>query len=272
MKISAMSDCFRLGFEGGIRKAAEMGLDGVQFHLSSVQPQADQPLEEGRAREIRALLKDCGIVISATCSELGGFNCDGDERKARIERTGRFVRMTAQLGAAVTTAHIGQVPEDKRDPAYGRMRDALGQVAGFCEQAGIKYAVETGPEKAAVLKGLLDEIASPYLGVNLDPANLVMCSDDDPVAATLLLKDYILHTHAKDGINLTRPVHKPWPGAPADWRYIEVPLGQGEVDFPGWIAALRAAGFDGYMAIEREVGETPERDIQKALDFLRAAL
>lgn len=49
MKISAMSDCFRLGFEGGIRKAAEMGLDGVQFHLSSVQPQTDQPLEEGRA-------------------------------------------------------------------------------------------------------------------------------------------------------------------------------------------------------------------------------
>ncbi len=63
MKISAMSDCFRLGFEGGLRKAAEMGLDGVQFHLSSVQPQADQPLEEARARAIRALIQDCGIVI-----------------------------------------------------------------------------------------------------------------------------------------------------------------------------------------------------------------
>lgn len=272
MKISAMSDCFRLGFEGGLRKAAEMGLDGVQFHLSSVQPQADQPLEEARARAIRALIQDCGIVISATCSELGGFNCDEAELKTRLARTGDFVRMTAQLGAKITTAHIGQVPEDKADPVYARMRDAMGQVAQFCAQHGVKYAVETGPEKAQVLKGLLDDIASPYLGVNLDPANLVMCSDDDPVAATLLLKDYILHCHAKDGINLTRPVHKPWPDAPADWRYIEVPLGQGEVDFPAWIQALKQAGFEGYMAIEREVGESPEADIQMALDFLRAEL
>lgn len=136
----------------------------------------------------------------------------------------------------------------------------------------MKYAVETGPEKAKVLKGLLDEIASPYLGVNLDPANLVMCSDDDPVAATLLLKDYILHAHAKDGHNLTRPVHKLWPDCARGLALYRGALGQGEVDFPGWIAALREIGFDGYMAIEREVGETPERDIQKALDFLRAAL
>lgn len=139
--------------------------------------------------------------------------------------------MTAQLGAAVTTAHIGQVPEDKRDPAYGRMRDALGQVAGFCERAGVKYAVETGPEKAKVLKGLLDEIASPYLGVNLDPANLVMCSDDDPVAATLLLKDYILHAHAKDGINLTRPVHKLWPDAPRIGAISRCPWARGRWTF-----------------------------------------
>lgn len=89
----------------------------------------------------------------------------------------------------------------------------------------------------------------------------------------MLLKDYILHAHAKDGINLSPPGAQALArDAPADWRYIEVPLGQGEVDFPGWIAALREIGFDGYMAIEREVGETPERDIQKALDFLRAAL
>lgn len=273
MKISAMSDGFRLGFEGGIRKAAEIGLDGVQFHVYSAQPEHDKLLSEARAKEIRDLVSGCGIVISATCSELGGFNCaDKAELEQRIERTGLMAHITAQLGVKITTAHIGQIPQDKNDPAYERIYHALVKIAGHCSDAGIRYAIETGPEKALTLKGMLEDVNRPEIGVNLDPANLVMCADDDPIAATLALGGYILHAHAKDGINLLRKVHKRWPVNHEGLKFIEVPLGEGEVDFSGWIAALKQIGFDGYMAIEREVGDAPEADIRMAFDFLRGII
>jgi sugar phosphate isomerase/epimerase len=93
--------------------------------------------------------------------------------------------------------------------------------------------------------------------VNFDPANLVMCVGDNPVTAVDRLKKYIVHTHAKDGVMLE------------NGGYLELPLGQGGVNFDTYLPALKAAGFGGFLTIEREVGETPEKDIGLAVDFLR---
>ena len=108
------------------------------------------------------------------------------------------------------------------------------------------------------MKDFLDKLDSKGIGVNLDPANLVMCSHDDAAFAANVLSKYIVHTHAKDGI----PVgHN---------GYLEVPLGQGGVHYDTYIPALHYAGFDGFLTIERECGDTPEKDIGMAVDFLRS--
>lgn len=101
--------------------------------------------------------------------------------------------------------------------------------------------------------------------MNLDPANLVMCTRDDPVKAVHTLSRYIVHTHAKDGGPLDQPDAN---GCP----FIELPLGQGGVDFPRYLQALREIGYTGFLTIEREVGEQPEADIALAMDFLRGQL
>ena len=87
-----------------------------------------------------------------------------------------------------------------------------------------------------------------------------MCADDDPVQGVHLLKDYIVHTHAKDG------VRNP------DASFLEVPLGKGGVDFDKYIAALNEIGYKGYLTIEREVGDNPAADIKMAVDFLNEKL
>ena len=84
-----------------------------------------------------------------------------------------------------------------------------------------------------------------------------MVAGDDPVQAVSVLKDYIVHTHAKDGIK------KP------DGSWQEVPLGKGGVDWPNYLKALKDIGYDGYLTIEREVGEDPAADIKLAVDFLK---
>jgi sugar phosphate isomerase/epimerase len=118
------------------------------------------------------------------------------------------------------------------------------------------------------------------VGVNLDPANLVMVTGDDPVQAVHNLKDYIVHTHAKDGVMLKRGnpeyiycVVHPIPEEYHGTRYFEeTPLGDGNVPFPAYMAALEEIGYKGFLTVERECGATPEADIRKAVNTLSAIM
>ena len=55
-------------------------------------------------------------------------------------------------------------------------------------------------------------------------------------------------------------------------RIIELPLGQGDVDFPAYLSALNDIGYTGYLTIEREVGDDPEGDIRLAVNFLQSLI
>ena len=85
---------------------------------------------------------------------------------------------------------------------------------------------------------------------------------DDPVAGVHTLSKYIVHTHAKDGIQVSAD--------PLKWE--ELPLGQGGVKWDDYLKALSAIGYDGFLTIEREVGDTPEVDIKLAVTFLKERL
>ena len=128
-----------------------------------------------------------------------------------------------------------------------------------------------------MLKTFLDSLGSRGVGVNLDPANLVMVTGDDPVQAVYNLKDYIVHTHAKDGIKLLDKNPEIIYGIIEDEiqtgaAFREVPLGEGNVPFPAYLAALEDIGYRGFLTIEREVGDNPAADIELAANFLRSVM
>ena len=119
------------------------------------------------------------------------------------------------------------------------------------------------------------------VGVNLDPANFVMVTGQDPIKAVHILKDYIVHTHAKDGIMLkkndpTKVYHAFAVGGVEALNacdgFKEVPLGQGKVDWKSYVAALRDIGYDGFLTIERETGDNPQRDIEIAAHYLKTLI
>jgi len=159
------------------------------------------------------------------------------------------------------------------------MQDACGELAEYADSVNAHFAIETGPETSAVLRSFLDGLGSRGVAVNLDPANLVMVTGDDPVQAVYRLRDYIVHTHAKDGIKLLDRdpeiiygIRKIEEVIEEGEAFREVPLGQGSVPFPGYLAALEDIGFKGYLTIEREVGKDPAADILLAADFLRTLM
>ena len=107
--------------------------------------------------------------------------------------------LALELGGRVVTTHIGVVPADSACETYRVMQEACNELAEYAWKNGAYFAIETGPEPAVRLKAFLDSLDSRGVAVNLDPANLVMVTDDDPVQAVYTLRDYIVHTHAKDG-------------------------------------------------------------------------
>ena len=259
-KIGVISDSFRLAPFDGIRKAAELGVDGVQTYAVHGEIGPDMPA--AKRLELVKLVDSLGIRISALCGDTGRGFASAEKNPETLRISKAIVDLAVDVGTKIVTTHIGTVPPDRANPVYQTMLVACRELADYAASKGVTFAVETGPEKATLLRQFLDEIASPGLGVNLDPANLHMCSADDPVAAVKTLAKYIVHTHAKDGVRFDPPRED-------GRRWLEVPLGEGGVRWPEYLAALDAIGFHGFLTIEREVGDNPAADIAKAVDFLR---
>lgn len=276
--IGVMLESFRLPTEEAVKKAASMGVQGIQMYCTSGE-HAPENMTPAKRREILDLVKSNGMVFSAICGDLGHGFGNAELNPSLVEKSKRILDLSNDLEAGIVTTHIGVVPEDPSHERYHVMQEACGQLAEYADSIGAHFAVETGPETSATLKKFLDSLGgSKGLGVNLDPANLVMVTGDDPVGAVHNLKDYIVHTHAKDGVMLHRGVPEYIYGVvhpvPQEFQgiqyFAEVPLGQGSVHFDTYLKALDEIGYRGFLTIEREVGDDPARDIQIAIDHLKA--
>ncbi|HIV19918.1 MAG TPA: sugar phosphate isomerase/epimerase [Candidatus Merdivicinus intestinigallinarum] len=272
--IGVMLESFRTDTETALKKAAAMGAKGVQVYATHGD-MAPENLVGQKRKDFLKMVKDNGLVISALCGDLGHGFGSAELNPGLIEQSKRILEMAKELETDIVTTHIGVVPGDPAHERYQIMQDACGQLAQYADSLDAHFAIETGPETAETLKGFLDRLHSTGVAVNLDPANLVMVTGDDPVKAVYTLKDYIVHTHAKDGRrNYYREPEAVY-GLTEDEMlaspsFIELPLGDGDVPFPAYLKALDEIGYHGFLTIEREVGDDPEGDIRKAVDFLNA--
>ena len=277
LKIGAMVESFRCGIKGGLEKAASLGVSGVQMYATSGEL-APENMTPAKIKEVRDMVSSNGLVISAICGDLGGggFRIPEDN-KWKIEKSKRIMDLALELGTNVITTHIGPVPAGVND-AYKIMAEACNELAEYGDNVGAYFAIETGPEPALRLKSFLDGLSAKAVRVNFDPANLAMVIGEDPVESADILKDYIVHTHAKDGIML----HKGDPEAIYGFLkhdeieqieyFREVPLGDGSVDFDRYIDLLKGFNRPLFLTIERECGDNPEADIKRAVEFLKSKI
>ena len=268
--IGVIINAFRTDTRSAILKAAELGADGIQMYGTKGENSPENLTPEKR-RELLDFVKSNGLRFSAICGDMGKGFFHPELNPELIERSKRILDLAKDLETDVVTTHIGVVPEDPENDRYKIMQEACFELSRYADQIQAHFAIETGPETSAVLKHFLDGLHSTGVAVNLDPANLVMVAGDDPVAAVYHLKDYIVHTHAKDGIMLQRTNPEYVYGVlpkPEELKgvqlYREVAMGEGSVDFRAYLHALEDIGYRGFMTIEREVGPDPAADIRKA--------
>ncbi len=220
--------------------------------------------------------RDSGLVFSGamlgfpgedyttpqTIQRTGGFG-DPATRAERLAQLRWGIERTVALGLTDLTLHAGFLPEVDH-PDRPALLATLSETGKMAADAGVTLAFETGQESALLLRLTLDELDSPHLKVNFDPANMLLYDMGDPIHAVEVLADRIQSVHVKDARR---------PTIPGNWGQ-EVPIGQGEVNIPQFLRTLRAVGYAGPLMVEREVGTGPARlaDIRAGLDVIRQAL
>jgi len=233
------------------------------------------PIREGGAwADGFTKLTDLGISVSS-----GMFAAVGEDYSTldSIRRTGGIVPDTTwpktfehfkqmaplaqQAGVDHVTFHAGFLPHERTDPDYAKLADRLRQVADLFADHGLVCCLETGQEEASALRHFLEELGKPNVGVNFDPANLILYDKGDAIEGLRTLLPYVRSCHIKDATRTKTP------GTWGD----EVVVGTGEVDWPAFFTTL-GADFSGTLALEREAGGTRIGDLQAADTFVRAVM
>lgn len=250
--IGIMLESLRLDFDQSLDQAVEIGADGFQMWFCSPDP---MPRDEFLHK--RSAIEAHHLTVSAVCGDIGAFT-DADANVQRIRQMENIFNFAYDIGTRVVTGHIGTIPEDKDAPAYRALYQSMLVIGKMAKERNLTFATETGPESTALMRSFLDELDGG-IGVNFDPANLVMGGFSKNGADSVeIIAPYIAHTHAKDGVRF------------ADGSgCAEVALGQGGVDFPLWMKTLWRCGYRGFLTIERECGDRPVEDCTEALRFLR---
>ena len=266
-KLGVCSWSFRLPLDAVAVEMKKLGLKRIHLAL--------QPFLEGESRhgagenaasleKVKERIASGEWVLSAT---MIGFPQENYSTLETIKKTGGVVpddaweankkivvagaKLSAELKSPVLTLHAGFL--DESDPvALKKYTDRVKFIVDTCGEAGVGVAFETGQETASDLAKFMSTV--PGAGVNFDPANMILYAKGNPVEAVRTLAPWIRHVHLKDAV-LTKK--------PGTWG-TEVPWGDGEVDAPRFLAELKAAGYKGNFAIEREGGNDRAGDIALA--------
>ncbi len=249
--------------------ARKLAIDAIQLDL---RPLVDaQPAWAGAVAELRneglTILSGMMAAIGEDYSTLdsiartGGLRLDETwpENQRRFERA---ANIAAENELRLVTFHAGFLPEDRDESQRRRMLERLREVAGFFDAANVAIALETGQETAQTLLEVFEELDCPNVGVNFDPANMVLYGKGDPVESLRRLAPLVKQIHIKDAVATQEP---------GTWGR-ETPVGRGEVDWPAFFDIACAIDPPVDFVIEREAGVDRLDDIRAASELVQEHL
>ncbi len=257
-KIGIRLESLGLPLRRALREAQGLGVQGVQVDAAGelAPPMLSQT---GRAA-FRHLLESHNLALTALgCPLRRGLDNPQDQQQ-RIEHTQAVLHLSFDLGARVAIVQAGRVPEKTDDPRAALLTEAVRVLSRHGDRIGTVLALETGQESGAVLAGFLDRFDTGGLGVNLDPANLLM-GGFDPYESARGLRGRVVHSTVKDARVS---------GAGRTAR--EVPLGQGDIDWARYLAALEEIQYRGWLTVAREGGAHRVADVAAGVGLLARLL
>ena len=256
-----------------IEKAHGLGLTGTQLACWDPTLYTDEA-----AAETVAASKQFDVEVNTVWAGGGGSTAavwnfyEGPKTIGivpRVDRPERIAGLKAgadfakKIGVRSITTHVGFIPEDPNDDLYKEVVVSLKEVTSYCAGLGLEFWFETGQETPVTLLRTIQDVGADNMGINLDPANLILYGKANPVDALDVFGPYVRGIHAKDGLY------------PTDGQSLgkETPLGEGKVNFPRLMEGLRQHNFDGHLTIEREIsGPQQIEDIKAGIKLLESLM
>ena len=259
LKIGVRLESLGLPLRRALAEAARMGVPGVQVDATG--DLAPNNLSATGRREFRHLLRSHNLELTALgCPLRRGLDA-AEDQQPRIEHVGKVLALSFDLGPRVVVVQAGSLPDKEEaeagGPRVGRVTESLRALAAHGDRVGAVLALETGLESGAVMRAYLDRFDTGGLGVNFDPANLLM-NRLDVYDSLRALRGKVVHTHAKDAR-----------AGSASRAAQEVPLGHGDIDWMEYLGVLEEIEYRGWLTVERETGEARLADVAAGVDFLR---
>jgi sugar phosphate isomerase/epimerase len=242
-------------FRKALAAAERMGVTGVQ--VDAVGDLSPKTLSDTGRREVRHLLKSHNLELTAIhCPMRRGLDVP-ENQEARIDHLRQALTLSVELGSKVVSIHAGRVPETDKQPQARWLTEALLALGHHGDRVGSVVALETGLESGDTLAQYLSQFDTGGLGVNLDPANLLV-NGFDPVESARHLRGRIVHASAKDA-------RMSGPSRTAQ----EVPLGHGDIEWMGFLGLLEEIEYCGWLVVKRESGENRPQEVASGVQFLR---
>lgn len=243
-----------------IGKLQATGLDCCQLHLDPLRTgawKAEHSIEElfDAGIEVRSGMmgtKGEDYTTLESIARTGGIRPDHHWKENLLAAKGN-AKLAKAIGIDLVTFHAGFLPHDQgaeRTKLVNRLRE----IADIFGHEGVRVGLETGQESAVTLLGVLGEVDRPNLGVNFDPANMILYGMGEPVTALRALSSRVFQVHVKDALPAKTP---------GTWGE-EVPVGSGGVDWKRFFDVLREKNSACDLMIEREAGDERVKDIRTA--------
>jgi sugar phosphate isomerase/epimerase len=270
-----------LSYKENIEKASDLGFKVIQLWFRDMVSRS-----QGHPDEIAELLQKLGLELKSLAAYMDILDPDRDWDTI-------FGEMREAIDFAAE-AHVGYVVTESGGVPGGlveweEMIDRFTELADYATSRDVALLVENGPgvlvNSGELMVRMMAEIDSPNLGINFDPANLVLVPDD-VIQAVRALGTHIRDTHAKDAILLSDGSERSVPEEhifsvpegeefihiPEGVRWVLPPVGDGDVPFPEYLSALQQEGFDGDLIIEFQGGGNREEAIVRSRSYLKGLL
>ena len=250
------------------RIMGELGLKKLQLGLVPHRDDAGivdgvaEALEKVGARVVSGMFGTIGedYTTMETIKVTGGIVPD-EHWEANQEVARGAAARAKRFGLPAVMFHAGFLPHDMASAEFQKLAGRIEAVAGIFGEQGLDMMFETGQETADDLWAFFDHMEErgvSNIGVNFDPANMILYDKGEPIEALRKLLPRVKSIHIKDAVRTTTP---------GDWG-AEVPVGEGQVDWHAFLSVLSEGGYTGDMHIESEGGDDRMGDAKQAIDVL----
>jgi L-ribulose-5-phosphate 3-epimerase len=254
LRIAVRTACLPLAPREAIHAAGQMGAAGVQ--LDAVGELAPSQLSETGRRDLLRVLRGYELEVASLASSTVAL-AGPDTFDAALAELGALFALSRALGGGIVTVAAGRLPDSPENPLWESMHEGVKALADLASHFGAVAALAAGADSADVMARFLDELDTDSLGVNVHPAGF-LANSHDPIEATRRLGERIVHTQIRDA-------RRAGPLAHAE----ETRVGEGQIDWAEWLAALAGVDYSGWLTLQTGLGDDPVAHLGAAVEFLR---